>query len=77
MSNLRDFIQGEAELGTESDDDDFDEETGESKPKRNGPRRDFEDSSEEDEDEDEEEAAKVCGSSPTGLSSFIEALTPL
>lgn len=59
MSHLREFIQGEAELGTESDDEDFDEDTGESRPKKNGTRRNFEDSSEEEEEDDEEEAERV------------------
>ncbi|KAI4150637.1 MAG: hypothetical protein LQ340_003969, partial [Diploschistes diacapsis] len=59
MSHLREFIQGEAELGTESDDEDFDEDTGESRPKKNGTRRNFEDSSEEEEEDDEEEAERI------------------
>ena len=61
MSDLRDFIHGEAELGSESDDEDFDDEVGETRTKQNGVRRNFEDSSEEDEDDDEEEAEKVRG----------------
>ena len=59
MSHIRDLISGEAELGSESDDEDFNEETGEVRPKQNGNRGKFEDSSEEDEDEDEEEARRV------------------
>ncbi len=59
MSNaLKDLISGEAELDDEEDDESFDGETGEPRPRvRKGQ---FDDSSdEEDEDEDEEEAAKV------------------
>jgi hypothetical protein len=60
MSNdLRDLVDGEAELDDEEDDESFDEDTGESrqKPKDHG----MDDSSEEeDDDEDEEEARKVC-----------------
>ena len=60
MSNIRELIIGEAELGDSSDDEDFNEETGEARPKQNGNRGKFEDSSEEEEDEDEEEAERVC-----------------
>ena len=60
MSNIGDLILGEAELGDSSDDGDFNEGTGEARPKQNGNRGKFEDSSEEDEDEDEEEAERVC-----------------
>lgn len=59
MSNLRDFVQGEAELGSESEDEDFDEKTGETRSKPNGARRNFEDSSEEEEEDDEEEEQRV------------------
>ena len=60
MSNLGDFISGEAELGTESEDGDFDEGTAKTRRKTNGAQRGFDDSSEEDEEDDEEEAARVC-----------------
>ena len=59
MNDYRNFIQGEAELGSESDDGDFDEETGETRPKQNGNRTKFEDSSEEEDEDDEEEAERV------------------
>ena len=59
MSDLQAFISGEAELGSESDDGDFDEETGENRRKQNGARHGFEDSSEEEEEDDEEEAQRV------------------
>ena len=55
MSNIGDLILGEAELGDSSDDGDFNEGTGEARPKQNGNRGKF-----EDEDEDEEEAERVC-----------------
>ena len=62
MSALRDLIQGEAELGSESDDESFDEETGEVRAKRsgaNGVNGHLDDSSEEDDDDDDEEAARA------------------
>ena len=64
MSALRDLIQGEAELGSGSEDESFDEETGEVRVKRNGVNGvngHLDDSSEEDDDDDDEEAARaVC-----------------
>jgi transcription elongation factor SPT6 len=57
--DLRALIHGEAEVGSESEDEDFDEDTGESRKKHRGEPRDFDDSSEEDEEDDEEEAARV------------------
>lgn len=66
MSRSNDFIQGEAELGSEEDDGSFDgsEDDVDDEP-RNREQRDrprVEDSSEEeDDDDDEEEAAKVRG----------------
>ncbi|OAA68074.1 transcription elongation factor [Niveomyces insectorum RCEF 264] len=63
MSRREDFIEGEAELGSEEDDESFDgdedeEEDGPSRRKERTAR--VEDSSEEeDDDDDEEEAAKI------------------
>ena len=62
MVSLEDLIQGEAELGDESDDESFDEETGETRRKSNGTKRrngDLDDSSEEESDDDEEAARAV------------------
>ncbi|ORY65465.1 SH2 domain-containing protein [Pseudomassariella vexata] len=59
MSNaMRDLVMGEAELGSEEDDESFDEETGEAR-ERNRDRNMDDSSEEEEEDEDEEEARKV------------------
>ena len=57
--SLKNLISTEAELGSESDDEDFDEETGEAKRRTNGKGQDFNDSSEEEEEDDEEEARAV------------------
>jgi transcription elongation factor SPT6 len=59
--SARDLIMGEAEVDDESNDESFDDETGEpSKRKPNGTNGHLEDdSSEEEEDDDEEEAEKV------------------
>ena len=57
--STRDFISGEAELGSESDDNDFDEETGDPVDRPRKQRQNFDDSSEEEEDDDEEEEQKV------------------
>ena len=57
MSALRDLVDDYADLGSESDDEDFDEETGEARrPKKRSV--DLDDSSEE-ESEDEEAARAV------------------
>ena len=59
---VRDFISGEAELADESDDESFDEESGEIRKKskaRNGTNGHPDDSSEEETDEDEEAMRKV------------------
>ena len=56
---LRNLVNTEAELGSESDDEDFNEETGQVKRKANGTDRHFNDSSEEEEEDDEEEARAV------------------
>jgi hypothetical protein len=53
---MRDLIHGEAELDDEEDDESYDEETGDSRPR---PKRShIEDSSEEEEDDDDEEEAR-------------------
>ncbi|KJR83147.1 transcription elongation factor SPT6 [Sporothrix schenckii 1099-18] len=64
MSRRDDFIQGEAELGSEEDDESFDGEEDEDEDESQSRRRErpsrIEDSSEEeDDDDDEEEAAKI------------------
>ena len=56
---LQNLIQTEADLGSESDDEDFDEETGEVRHKTNGTGNHFDDSSEEEEEDDEEEERAV------------------
>ena len=59
MSGLRDLIHGEAEVGSESEDEDVDDEMGESRPKKGGTNGHHDDSSDEDEEDDEEEAEAV------------------
>ncbi|CAK7272268.1 Transcription elongation factor spt6 [Sporothrix epigloea] len=64
MSRSNDFIQGEAELGSEEDDESLDgsedDVDGESRKRERRERPRIEDSSEEeDDDDDEEEAAKI------------------
>ena len=62
MSNLRDLIQGEAELDNEEEEESFDEETGELRRQSkgvNGVNGHVQDSSEEEEDDDDEEAARA------------------
>ena len=74
---ISDFIHGQADLGSESDDEDFDEATGEARPRQaNGVNgRHFEDSSEEDEDDDdEEEAERVMSRSTPALYSPADLL---
>lgn len=60
--SMRDLISGEAELGSEEEDDQsFDEETGEPRQKKGHVDVDMDDSSEEEEDDDDAEAARaVC-----------------
>jgi transcription elongation factor SPT6 len=53
------LVDDVAELGSEEDDEDFDEETGEVRKRSNGIKGGLDDSSEEDDDDDEEEAAAV------------------
>lgn len=59
MSGIRDLVHGEAELGSESEDEDFDEEMVESKRKKSGTNGRYDDSSDEDDEDDEEEAQAV------------------
>ena len=59
---MSDLVSAEAELGGESDDESFDEETGESRQKTNGVNgkgNHFDDSSEEEDDDDDEEEARA------------------
>ena len=63
MSALYSLIQGEADVADESDDESFDEETGEVRRKANGTNGvngHLDDSSEEEDDDDEEAARAVC-----------------
>ncbi|ELR06845.1 Nucleosome remodeling protein [Pseudogymnoascus destructans] len=58
--SMRDLISGEAELASdEEDDQSFDEETGEGRPRKEQARPDMDDSSEEEEDDDDAEAARA------------------
>lgn len=59
MSALRDLIDGSAELGSESDDQDFDGDEGEQGDEKRRSNGKLADSSDEDEDDDDEEAAKA------------------
>lgn len=61
MTDVRALISGEAELGSDSDDESFKEGMGKAKSKRNGADL-LDDSSEEESDGDEEAARQVCGS---------------
>ncbi|EPE04984.1 transcription elongation factor spt6 [Ophiostoma piceae UAMH 11346] len=59
MSRLAEFISGEAELGSDEDDESFDG-SGDEKPRKTKRTPQVDDSSEEeDDDDDEEEAAKI------------------
>ena len=64
MSNLRDLIQGEAELDDDEAEESFDEETGEVRRHVNGANgvngHMVDSSDEEEDDDDEEEARRVC-----------------
>jgi transcription elongation factor SPT6 len=54
---MADYIEREASLDPDEDEEEFDEETGEARPKANG--KHFDDSSEEEDDDDDEEAARI------------------
>lgn len=56
---MRDLIQGEPELDDEENDESFDEETGEARPRKNAENGHIDDSSEEEDDDDDEEAARA------------------
>jgi hypothetical protein len=61
MSTLKDFVYGEAEQGSDSDDESYDQETGGAKHKTaSGANGHLDDSSEEESDNDEEAARAVC-----------------
>ncbi|KUJ15601.1 transcription elongation factor Spt6 [Mollisia scopiformis] len=57
--SMRDLINGEAELDDEENDESFDEETGEPKPRKQRLNGELDDSSEEEDDDDDEEAARA------------------
>ncbi len=70
--NARDLIEGEAELDDEENEESFDEEAGEVRPRANGVNGHLDDSSEEEEDDDDEDAARAVR--PTlGLSVTVNA----
>lgn len=56
--SMRDLIQGEAELDDEENDESFDEDTGEVRPRKEKRNGRVDDSSEEEDDDDDEEAAR-------------------
>lgn len=57
---MADLLDMDAEVGNDSEEEEFDEETGEPIPGANGSKRRVDDdSSEEEEDDDEEEARKI------------------
>lgn len=58
-ANLKDLIDGEADLDDEEDDESFDEETGETRHRPSNGQID--DSSEEEEDDEDEEEARRVG----------------
>lgn len=60
--SMRDLISGEAELASDEEEgQSFDEETGETRPRKRRAQDHMDDSSEEEEDDDDEEAARaVC-----------------
>lgn len=58
--SMADLIHGEADVGSdEEDDQSFDEETGDPRPRKEGKDIDMDDSSEEEDDDDDEEAARA------------------
>ena len=59
--SMRELIEGEVEVDDEENDDSFDEDTGEVRPRKQGQNGHIDDSSEEEDDDDDEEAARaVC-----------------
>jgi transcription elongation factor SPT6 len=57
--SMRDLIEGEVEVDDEENDESFDEETGEVRPRKQGQNGQIDDSSEEEDDDDDEEAARA------------------
>jgi transcription elongation factor SPT6 len=57
--STRDFFDTAAELGSEEDDEDFDDENGPVRPKKINGANGIEDSSEEEDEDDDELLAKV------------------
>lgn len=63
MANtMKDLVMGEAELGSESDDESFSEDNGEPRDRGRARNGGVDDSSEEEEDDDDEEEAAKVGS---------------
>lgn len=56
--SMRDLISGEADVDDEENDESFDEDTGEARPRGDVQQGHMDDSSDEDEDDDDEEAAR-------------------
>ena len=68
-NNMNTLVQDEADVGGESDEESFDEDTGESRKRTNGTNgkgAHFDDSSEEESDDDDEEAQRAVGLAVTG-----------
>jgi transcription elongation factor SPT6 len=61
ISNMstRDFFDNVADVGSDEDDEDFDEETGEARPKKTNGATGVEDSSEEEDEDDDELLAQA------------------
>lgn len=57
--SMRDLIDGQVEVDDEENDESFDEETGEARPRKPAQNGDLDDSSEEEDDDDDEEAARA------------------
>jgi|TARA_R110002003_G_scaffold117_22_gene10462 transcription elongation factor SPT6 len=57
--STRDFFDTAAELGSEEEDEDFDEETGETRPKKTNGINGIDDSSEEEDEDDDELLAQA------------------
>lgn len=73
---MTDFFDNQAELASETDDDDFDEDTGEkTRHARRDDAENIDDSSEEEEDEDEDAEREVrdsaCHSEPPELTPHL------
>jgi hypothetical protein len=57
--SARDFFDNIADVGSEEDDEDFDDETGQVRPKKSNGTNGVDDSSEEEDDDDEELLAEA------------------